>query len=76
VLTGLAQAAFPDGSLPEVIDVVRVASNLFAAGQETTIRLLSSAVKILAEDRELQARLRADRSLLSTATSRRSSCAA
>ena len=64
VLTGLAQATFPDGSLPEVIDVVRVAANLFAAGQETTIRLLSSAVKILAEDRELQARLRADRSLL------------
>ena len=64
VLTGLAQATFPDGSLPEVIDVVRVAANLFAAGQETTIRLLSSAVKILAEDRELQARLRADRGLL------------
>jgi cytochrome P450 family 150 subfamily A5 len=64
VLTGLSQATFPDGSLPEVIDVVRVASNLFAAGQETTVRLLSSAVKILAEDRELQARLRADRGLL------------
>ncbi|HUN31494.1 MAG TPA: cytochrome P450 [Trebonia sp.] len=64
VLTGLAQATFPDGSLPEVIDVVRVAANLFAAGQETTIRLLSSAVRILAEDQDLQARLRADRSLL------------
>jgi cytochrome P450 len=64
VLTSLAQATFPDGSLPEVIDVVRVAANLFAAGQETTIRLLSSAVRILAEDKELQARLRADRSLL------------
>jgi cytochrome P450 family 150 subfamily A5 len=64
VLTGLAQATFPDGSLPEVIDVVRVAANLFAAGQETTIRLLSSAVRILAEDKELQARLRADRGLL------------
>ena len=64
VLTRLAQATFPDGSMPEVIDVVRVAANLFAAGQETTIRLLSSAVKILAEDRDLQARLRADRSLL------------
>jgi cytochrome P450 len=64
VLSRLAAATFPDGTLPEVIDVVRVAANLFAAGQETTIRLLSSAVKILAEDRELQARLRADRSLL------------
>ena len=64
VLTSLAQATFPDGSLPEVIDVVRVAANLFAAGQETTIRLLSSAVRILAEDQALQARLRADRGLL------------
>jgi cytochrome P450 family 150 subfamily A5 len=64
VLTSLAQATFPDGSLPEVIDVVRVAANLFAAGQETTIRLLSSAVKILAEDKALQDRLRADRGLL------------
>jgi cytochrome P450 family 150 subfamily A5 len=64
VLTGLAAAAFPDGSTPEVIDVVRVAANLFAAGQETTIRLLSNAVKLIAEDRALQARLRADRGLL------------
>jgi cytochrome P450 family 150 subfamily A5 len=64
VLSRLAEVTFPDGSTPEVIDVVRVAANLFAAGQETTIRLLSSAVRILAEDRDLQARLRADRSLL------------
>ena len=32
MLTGLATATFPDGSLPEVIDVVRIAANLFAAG--------------------------------------------
>src|SRR5205085_7526593 len=32
VLTGLATATFPDGSTPEVIDAVRVAANLFAAG--------------------------------------------
>ena len=36
VLTGLATATFPDESTPEVLDVVRVAANLFAAGQETT----------------------------------------
>lgn len=64
VLTGLAGATFPDGSVPEVIDVVRIAANLFAAGQETTVRLLSSAVKELAEDAELQQRLRADRDLI------------
>ncbi len=64
VLTGVAQSAFPDGSTPEVIDAVRVAANLFAAGQETTVRLLSAAVMMIAEDAELQARLRADRSLI------------
>ncbi len=64
VLTGLAKATFPDGSTPEVIDVVRVAANLFAAGQETTVRLLSSGVLILAEDPELQADLRADPDLV------------
>ncbi|MCI3274321.1 cytochrome P450 [Streptomyces cylindrosporus] len=61
VLTGLATATFPDGSPPEVIDVVRVAANLFAAGQETTVRLLSSALKILAEQPELQRLLRTER---------------
>ncbi|MBL7494949.1 cytochrome P450 [Frankia sp. CNm7] len=60
VLTGLAQATFPDGSTPEVIDVVRVAANLFSAGQETTVRLVSTAGKLIAEDPELQATLRAE----------------
>jgi len=64
VLTGLATATFPDGSTPDVLDVVRIASNLFAAGQETTVRLLSSAIKLIAEDPELQAQLRADRGLI------------
>jgi cytochrome P450 family 150 subfamily A5 len=61
VLTGLATATFPDGSTPAVIDVVRVAANLFAAGQETTVRLLGSALQLIAEDRDLQDMLRNDR---------------
>ncbi len=64
VLTGLASATFPDGSIPEVIDAVRIAANLFAAGTETTVRLLSTMLYFLAEDLELQERLRADRSLV------------
>jgi cytochrome P450 len=60
VLTGLATATFPDGSLPEVMDVVRVAANVFSAGQETTVRLISSGVKVLAEDGALQDRLRSE----------------
>jgi cytochrome P450 family 150 subfamily A5 len=62
VLTGLATARFPDGSLPEVIDVVRIAANLFAAGQETTVRLLANALLLLGEDPDLQQSLRDDRS--------------
>ncbi|SPM32341.1 Cytochrome P450 [Mycobacterium rhizamassiliense] len=64
VLTGVASAAFPDGSTPEVMDAVRVASNLFAAGQETTVRLLSTAVMMIAEDVDLQAKLRANSDLI------------
>jgi cytochrome P450 family 150 subfamily A5 len=64
VLTGLATATFPDGSLPEVIDVARVAANVFSAGQETTVRLLSAALQIIAESPDIQERLRSDYSLI------------
>ncbi len=60
VLTGLATATFPDGSVPEVADVARVAANLFSAGQETTVRLLSSALHVIAERPEVQQLLRAE----------------
>ena len=64
VLTEMAQATFPDGSVPTALEVAKVAANVFSAGQETTVRLLGSAFRILAEQPELQARLRADRSLI------------
>ena len=60
VLTGLAAATFPDGSTPEVIDVVRVAANLFSAGQETTVRLLAAAFQLIGERADLQQLLRDD----------------
>jgi len=61
VLTGLALATYPDGSTPEVINVVRTATFLFAAGQETTARLLATAMRYLCEYPELQDELRAHR---------------
>lgn len=64
VMTGMAQATFEDGSLPEVIDVVRVAANLFAAGQETTVRLLGTSFQLIAERPELQDLLRSDPSAI------------
>src|SRR5271166_2291754 len=64
VLTTLATTTFPDGTLPEVIDVVRVAANLFAAGQETTVRLLGASLQLIGEHPEVQQLLRERRDLV------------
>ncbi|ORB89374.1 cytochrome P450 [Mycobacterium persicum] len=64
VLTALATAKYPDGSTPEILDVVRSATFLFAAGQETTAKLLSAALQVLVDRPVIQQRLREDRSLI------------
>lgn len=64
ILSGLATATYPDGSTPELMEVVRPATFLFAAGQETVTKLLSSALRVLAERPEYQQILREDRSLI------------
>ncbi|MBL7501894.1 cytochrome P450 [Frankia sp. CNm7] len=64
VLTQMAAATYPDGSIPEVTAVVRAATFLFAAGQETTARLLGAALKYLAEHPEVQDKLRENRELI------------
>jgi cytochrome P450 len=58
VMSGLALAKYPDGSTPDVAAVVRTATFLFAAGQETSARMLAQAVRYLAEDPPLQDELR------------------
>lgn len=60
VLTQMAQAKYPDGSTPEVMAVAHQAAILFASGGETTARLLSEALIYLAQDPQLQDRLRAE----------------
>jgi len=64
VMTALATATFPDGTLPDVHDIMLIASNLFAAGGETTARLLSVMFRLIGEDPELQQQLRGNRDLL------------
>jgi cytochrome P450 len=64
VMTKLATAPFPDGSLPEVTDVMLIAANLFAAGQETTARLLGTMLRFMGERPELQQQLRDRRELI------------
>jgi len=61
VLTELAQAKYDDGSTPEIEDVMNLSTFLFAAGTETTTKLVSAAVRVIAENPELQASLREDR---------------
>jgi cytochrome P450 family 150 subfamily A5 len=64
VMTELAHATFPDGSLPPVDDVMRISANLFAAGQETTARMMGTALRLIGEQPELQQRLRDERELI------------
>jgi cytochrome P450 len=61
VMTQMATATFPDGSLPEISDVMLIAANLFAAGQETTARLLGTSLRLIAEHPEVQRLLRDER---------------
>jgi cytochrome P450 family 150 subfamily A5 len=64
IMTELAEARFPDGSLPPVDDVMRIAANLFSAGGETTARLITMSLRRLADDPDLQQQLRADPALM------------
>ena len=61
IMTAMATATFADGTTPEVRDVALLAANLFSGGQETTVRLLSFALRVLAERPDIQDRLRRER---------------
>ena len=62
VLTELAQAKYEDGSTPDIEDVMNLSTFLFAAGTETTTKLVSAAVRIIGENPEYETALRDDRS--------------
>jgi cytochrome P450 len=64
VMTEMAQATFPDGTLPPIDDVMRIAANLFSAGSETTARLIGMCVRTLGDHPDFQQRLRDDPSLI------------
>lgn len=64
VLTGLATATFPDGSTPDVKDAALIAANLFVGGQETTVRMIGFALRMLGERQDLQKLVRDDHELV------------
>ncbi|MFD3811777.1 cytochrome P450 [Rhodococcus sp. NPDC058639] len=64
ILTALAQTTYPDGRMPEVIELVRLAAFLFGAGLDTTATVIGAGLRIIAEDPQLQKQLRDDRDLI------------
>lgn len=62
VLTELAQAKHEDGSTPDIEDVMNLSTFLFAAGTETTTKLVSSAVRFIGDNPGFEKLLRDDRS--------------
>jgi len=59
VMSTLATARFADGELPALASLVSLAFVLFTAGQETTARLISTGMRVLAEQPDLADELRA-----------------
>jgi cytochrome P450 len=64
VISDLANATLSDGTQPEAVEVMRLATFLFAAGQDTTARFLAMCMHAVAEHADIQASLRADPKLI------------
>ena len=58
LMTELVQARFKDSTTPDFDIICGLARFLFAAGQDTTSRLIAMAILVLADKPEVQARLR------------------
>lgn len=61
LLTELASATYPDGSEVPIMEAVKNAMFLFAAGQDTSAKLIGNALRFLCENPEIQSELRDDR---------------
>ncbi len=64
VLSELANATYPDGSTPDLMEIVRLATFLFGAGQDTSAKLLGNSMRYIVDVPGLQDKLRADPSLI------------
>lgn len=64
ILTEFAHSTFPDGSEPDMLELVKMATFLFGAGQDTSAKLLGNSMRYITDQPGLQDRLRADPSLV------------
>lgn len=60
LMSELVHSRLKDGSEPDFEMLSNLCRFLFGAGQDTTSRLIAMAIRILGEDAQLQARLRAE----------------
>jgi cytochrome P450 len=60
ILTRMAEQRYDDGTLPEVAEVVGLATFLFGAGQDTTVQLFAAMLRRLSDEPGLADRLRAE----------------
>ena len=66
VLHELATAKYPDGSTPELNEIVKLAMFLFVGGRGSSSKFLASCLLFVAEHPDLQKKLRDDRQLIPT----------
>ncbi|WP_395396984.1 cytochrome P450 [Novosphingobium sp. BL-8A] len=64
ILSELSNALYPDGTLPDQMDIVKLGMFMFGAGQDTSAKLLGNAMRYIVDQPGLQDRLRADPSLV------------
>jgi cytochrome P450 len=64
ILSELANATYPDGATPDAIEIVKLATFLFGAGQDTSAKLLGNAMKFITEQPGLQDQLRENPALI------------
>ncbi len=64
LLSELATATYPDGSKPRLEDLVGLATFMFAAGQDTSAKLLGNSIRYIVDTPGLQQQVREDPDLI------------
>lgn len=65
LLSELATATYPDGSKPEMSELISLSTFMFVAGQDTSAKLLGNTIRYICDIPGLQDQIREDRELLS-----------
>jgi cytochrome P450 len=64
ILTELATSVYPNGATPDINTIASLATFMFGAGQDTSAKILGSAMKYIVDEPGLQDELRANPSLI------------